>query len=125
MHFWLHHSVQKDDLRTLARGFCISRKGGTGGGGWGHLVGDIYMVAAVEKLWLRPGELRVSLLSGPGFSFGVRVWAEMDVWCVKGMFIVVSNEKGLKVQSSAKLLHWLTHPTSTPLFKCCKTAVSR
>ena len=31
----------------LAHGFCISRKGGTGGGGWGHLQpGDMHVVAA-------------------------------------------------------------------------------
>ena len=25
--------------------FCVSRKGGTGGGGWGHPQGDMHMVA--------------------------------------------------------------------------------
>ena len=29
-----------------ARWFCVSRKDGTGGGGWGHLQGDMHMVAA-------------------------------------------------------------------------------
>ena len=36
----------------LARWFCVSRKVGTGGGGWGHLQGAMHMVAArlgVEK----------------------------------------------------------------------------
>ena len=34
-------------LRTAhARWFCVSRKGGTGGGGWGHPQGDMHMVAA-------------------------------------------------------------------------------
>ena len=86
-------------------------------------MGDIYMVAAVEKLWLRPGELRVSLLSGPGFSFGVRVWAEMDVWCVKGMFIVVSNEKGFKGSIKCKTLTLADtpyqHTTLQMLQNCC------
>ena len=27
--------------------FCTSRKGGTGGGGWDHLQGDMHMVAVV------------------------------------------------------------------------------
>jgi len=31
---------------TLARWFCVSRKGGTGGGGWGHLQDAVHMVAA-------------------------------------------------------------------------------
>ena len=30
----------------LANRFCISRKGGTGGGGWGHLQGAVHKVAA-------------------------------------------------------------------------------
>ena len=29
------------------RWFCISRKGGTGGGAWGHPQGDLHMVAVV------------------------------------------------------------------------------
>ena len=62
-------------LCTLAHGFWISRKGGTGGGGWGHLVGDMHMVTASLGSWLGPGELLnlfINALSGPGFSFGVR-----------------------------------------------------
>jgi len=31
---------------VLATGFCVSRKDGTGGGGWGHPQGDMHMVAA-------------------------------------------------------------------------------
>ena len=33
--------------------------------------------------------------SGPGFSFGVRAWTEMEIWCVNGMFMlkVVSSQK--------------------------------
>ena len=37
---------RKDSLCELARWFCVSRKGGTGGGEWGHLQGDMHMVAA-------------------------------------------------------------------------------
>ena len=36
---------RKDSLCAFARWFCISRKGGTGGGGWGHLQGDLHMLA--------------------------------------------------------------------------------
>ena len=38
---------RKDSLCALARWFCGSRKGGTGGGWWGHLQGDLHMVAVV------------------------------------------------------------------------------
>ena len=37
---------RKDSLCARACRFCISRKGGTGGGGWGHPQGAVYMVAA-------------------------------------------------------------------------------
>ena len=37
---------RKDGLCALACWFCISRKGVTEGGGWGHLQGDMHMVAA-------------------------------------------------------------------------------
>ena len=39
-------------------GICISRKGGTGGDGWGHLLGAVHMVVArlgCRELWLAPG----------------------------------------------------------------------
>ena len=36
----------KDSLCSLARGFCSSRKGGTVESGWGHLQGDMHIVAA-------------------------------------------------------------------------------
>ena len=26
------------------------------------------------------------LINGLGFSFGVRAWTEMEIWCVKGMY---------------------------------------
>ena len=32
--------------------------------------------------------------SGLGFSFGVRGWTEMEIWCVKG---IVSSQKEFKV----------------------------
>ena len=40
-HFWLH------DVIKGAHEFCMSRKGGIGGGGWGHLQGDMHMVVIV------------------------------------------------------------------------------
>ena len=40
--FWLHHTA----LHMLARRFCVNRKRAMGGGGWGHLQGDMHMVAA-------------------------------------------------------------------------------
>ena len=36
-----------DSLCALVRWFCVSRKDGTGGGGWGHLQGDLHTVAVV------------------------------------------------------------------------------
>ena len=50
--------------------------------------------------------------SGPGFRFGVRARAEMEIWCVKGMFRlkVVSSEKDLiRVRSDCPLWHFLMH----------------
>ena len=49
VHFWLHHighCPEKIISACYARLFCVSRKGGAGGGGWGHLQGDMHMVAA-------------------------------------------------------------------------------
>ena len=37
---------RKDSLCVLARRFCVSRKGGTGRGGWGHPQGAVHMAAA-------------------------------------------------------------------------------
>ena len=34
---------RKDGLCALVHGFCVSRKNGTGGGGWGHLQGAVHM----------------------------------------------------------------------------------
>ena len=48
VHLWLHHAVhcsKKDSLCTLTHEFCISRKGGRVGGGWGHPQGAVHMVA--------------------------------------------------------------------------------
>ena len=38
--------------------------------------------------------VKVTSLSGLGFSFGVKAWTEMEIWCLKGMFRlkVVSKE---------------------------------
>ena len=35
--------------------------------------------------------------SGVGFSFGVRAWTEVKIWCVKGMYRLklISSEKYL------------------------------
>ena len=38
---------RKDSLCVLATRFCVSRKGVTGGGGWGYPQGDMHMVAAI------------------------------------------------------------------------------
>ena len=57
VHFWLHHTAhRKDSLCMLAGRFCISRKGGTEGGGWGEPQGAVHMVAArlhCEKAMVR------------------------------------------------------------------------
>ena len=45
MHFWLLHT----EYCALARWFCISRKGGTEGGGWDHLQGIVHMATAGTK----------------------------------------------------------------------------
>ena len=39
--------------------------------------------------------LLVKAGSGLGFSFGVRAWTEMEIWCVEGMYRLklVSSEK--------------------------------
>ena len=37
---------RKDSLCVPAHWFCVSRKGGTGGGGGGHPQGAVHMVAA-------------------------------------------------------------------------------
>ena len=41
-------SAQKDSLCVLAHWFCVSRKGGTGGGGWGHPQGDLHMLQSCQ-----------------------------------------------------------------------------
>ena len=46
MAFWLHHTAHCKSLCALCARFCVSRKGGTGGVGWGHPAGDMHMVAA-------------------------------------------------------------------------------
>ena len=38
---------RKDSLCALSRWFCVSRKGGTGGGGWEYPQDDLHMVAVV------------------------------------------------------------------------------
>ena len=47
-HFWLHHTAHCAEkiVCALAHWFCVTRKGGTGGGAWGHPQGAVHMVAA-------------------------------------------------------------------------------
>ena len=42
----VNHTAQKRKSTCAMRTFYISRKGGKGGGGWGHPQGDMHMVAA-------------------------------------------------------------------------------
>ena len=42
----VNHTAQKRKSLCAMRTFYISRKGGKGGGGWGHPQGDMHMVAA-------------------------------------------------------------------------------
>ena len=54
-HCVLHRN---DSLHVLACGLCVRRKGGTGGGAWGHPQGDMQMVAArlgYEKVMVGTG----------------------------------------------------------------------
>ena len=60
MHFWLDHTAHCTEkihsLCMLAGRFCVSRKGGTEGGGWGQPQGAVHMVAArlhCEKAMVR------------------------------------------------------------------------
>ena len=49
---------RNDSLHVLACGLCVRRKGGTGGGAWGHPQGDMQMVAArlgYEKVMVGTG----------------------------------------------------------------------
>ena len=81
---------RKDNLCALACRFCVSRKGGTGGSGWGHPQGAVQMAAArlgckrtvVGTGWANswPGcmsRLRkyYSHLSGGSFLAGKASWA--------------------------------------------------
>ena len=45
-------------------GFCVSRKGGTGEGGWDHSQGAVLMAAArpgCKRAWLAPGGTTLTL----------------------------------------------------------------
>ena len=49
MHFWLRytaHCAEKIVCACLREGSASAEKGGTGGGGWGHLHGAVHMAAA-------------------------------------------------------------------------------
>ena len=86
LHWTLQYTFGYISLRKacmLAHGFCVSRKCWTGGGRWGHLQGDMHMVAArlgFERALYRVGHLppwlhgsightiACSLMSGHGQS---------------------------------------------------------
>ena len=62
---------RKDSLCALARWFCVSRKGGTGGGRWGHPQGDLHMLAlwlSVEMPWLVLGGPILALFAQIGLE---------------------------------------------------------
>ena len=49
VYFWLSYCTlcnRKDSICALAHEFCISRKGGAGGGGWDQLQGAVHKAAA-------------------------------------------------------------------------------
>ena len=55
----------------LACRFCVSRKGGTGGGGWGHPQGDMHTVAArlaVKESWVGLGWPPLTLAAWTGLE---------------------------------------------------------
>ena len=93
--FWLHYIAQcaEDGLCALC-GFCISRKGGTGGGGWGHMQGAVHMVAArfgcegamVGSGW---GTSRPECMNRLRKHYSHLV----EGWCVKGMYNAESRLK--------------------------------
>ena len=58
----------------MAHRFCISRKGGTGGGGWGHPQDDMHMAAARLGCTNRPRKCYYHLLGG-SFLAGKAAWA--------------------------------------------------
>ena len=53
-----------------------------------------YYMLANEWAW-SVTSLLIKTRSGHGFSFGVRAWTEMEIWCIKGMcrLKVLSSEK--------------------------------
>ena len=50
VHLWLLHTVHCAEnivsAHRCAGTLCVSRKGGTGGGGWDHTQGAVHMAAA-------------------------------------------------------------------------------
>ena len=66
--------------------------------------------------------------SGVGFSFGVRAWAEMEIWCVKGMYRLklTSSEKnsGLTCLSRIPVLSAILQTSGWKPVKCARTAGS-
>ena len=65
-------------------GFCVSRKGGTGGGGWVHLQGDMHMVAVVAGcrnalVGTEWSNSRLGCTNGPGKHYSYLVGASLSV----------------------------------------------
>ena len=55
-----------------------------------------YCMLINEWAWLiKIASLLINARSAIEFSFGVRAWTEMEIWCVKCMLKVVSREKNL------------------------------
>ena len=69
----------------LACGLCISRKSGTGGGGWDHPSENAdYCMFINEWVWLK-SHVYIKSESALAFSFGIRALTEMKIQCIKGM----------------------------------------
>ena len=47
---------------------------------------DYYMLVNEWACMVKVTSLLVKAESGLGFSFGVRAWTEMEIWCVKDMY---------------------------------------
>ena len=98
MHFWLHHAEHRAEnicLCVLARRLCGSRKGETGGGGWGHLQGDMQMVAArlaSEEPWLGLGGPPLAAWTGLENSTFTLYGAEEAVWALSRCLTTASTD---------------------------------
>ena len=88
VHFWLHHTVhcaEKIVCACYTRRFCVSRKGGAGGGGWGHPQGDIAWTGLVNAT--------LALYRG-SFLAGKAAWALRDCMTTKSAdYCMLVNEQ--------------------------------